>query len=207
MVLLLFLWACAAPTERFARTHQACMVEVSADCEAYLTEDFSVEGQAPDWWWSGARELLRVSAAMDTMPTEDEHTHHTFIDWFADAPGQTPGARLYNQITFETAATRFGDIGVAANSNGGEVVWQRDHIPPQSVASLMLHEAAHGRVGHRHIACPPGHPHSTECDEDWSGSYAFEASFTHWAAGALPADEAGAYLWRRDILRTLVLAD
>lgn len=166
--------------------------------------DFGLEADAPDWWWSGALELLDVARSLDTLPLEDDYIRRPMLCWLDGVVGDTPGARLYNRVAFEIVSTSFAPSGVVAENVGGDVVWGADQVSPHSTASTLIHEAAHGLPFSGHVACPSGHPLGGDCDRGWGGPYGIEVGVAHWI-GFVRADDD--YREIRDRLRPLVLTD
>lgn len=207
-MLFFLLAACAAPTDRFSETADACRVQLTPVCRGRLSADFGLDGDAPGWWWDGALELLDVADTLDTLPLRDAYIRRPMLHWLHGVPGQTPGAQLYNRVAFEISATSFEASGVVAENLDGEVVWGAEQVSPHSTASTLIHEAAHGRLLAAHVACPDGHPLGGDCDQGWGDPYGVEVGVAHWIGlSATDDDQQEDYWGIRDRLRPLILAD
>ena len=92
-----------------------------------------------------------------------------------------------------------------ASYNDGTVTWVDGESDPQTIALLMVHEAAH-EVGPSHVPCLQDP--DVQCDASWKGAYGKELAAASWGAEVADNEQRRAlYPELRDTYRRHINAD
>jgi hypothetical protein len=170
--------------DRWEEAHAVCG-EASEACTSRLREDFGIGDFDRVEYLLESFRFLVVWDLGEWPPVEAAYVHAESVAPFADCPGASTTAKVYNYATAAVDAVfldneRTVSRGHFAVYNDGRVYVSSalTSFAPGSVAPTLVHEAAHA-TWQGHDDCDGV---ESSCDRTWAGAFGSEAAVAWLAA-------------------------